>query len=82
MTSTVFPMIIKNALGAGMILQLWHVNTNLVLRGFVEVHTTEPDSMIRILEICQELKVNLDFHCYFFPSASHCEIDIYAASDC
>ncbi|XWS35646.1 hypothetical protein CRYUN_Cryun20dG0014500 [Craigia yunnanensis] len=55
--STVFPMIIKNALGAGMILQLWHVNTNLVLRGFVEVHTTEPDSMIRILEICQELKI-------------------------
>ena len=55
-------MIIKNAMGVGMILQLWHVNTNLVLRGFVEVHNTEPDSMIRILEICQELKVNLDFH--------------------
>ncbi|XP_022770231.1 CCR4-NOT transcription complex subunit 1-like isoform X3 [Durio zibethinus] len=56
-TSTVFPMIIKNAMGAGMILQLWHVNTSLVLRGFVEVHNTEPDSMIRILEICQELKI-------------------------
>ncbi|XP_022732983.1 CCR4-NOT transcription complex subunit 1-like isoform X3 [Durio zibethinus] len=56
-TSTVFPMIIKNALGAGIVLQLWHVNTNLLLRGFVEVHNTEPDSMIRILEICQELKI-------------------------
>ncbi|XP_007052185.2 PREDICTED: CCR4-NOT transcription complex subunit 1 [Theobroma cacao] len=56
-TYTVFPMIIKNALGAGVILQLWHVNPNLVLRGFVEVHNTEPDSMIRILEICQELKI-------------------------
>ncbi|XVF22765.1 hypothetical protein REPUB_Repub12eG0199200 [Reevesia pubescens] len=56
-TSTVFPMIIKNAQGCGMVVQLWHVNTNLVLRGFVEVHNTEPDSMIRILEICQELKI-------------------------
>ncbi|XVF33558.1 hypothetical protein REPUB_Repub17cG0178700 [Reevesia pubescens] len=57
--STVFPMIIKNALGAGIVLQLWHVNTSLVLRGFVEVHNTEPDSMIRILEICQDLKILL-----------------------
>ena len=62
MTSTVFAMIIKNVTGAGMILQLWHVNANLVLWGFIEVHNSEPDSMIRILEICQELKVNLDFH--------------------
>ncbi|KAL4353352.1 hypothetical protein GQ457_06G032980 [Hibiscus cannabinus] len=56
-TSTVFPMIIKNSLGAGMILQLWNVNANLVLWGFVEVHNTEPDSMIRILEVCQESKI-------------------------
>ncbi|XVF79827.1 hypothetical protein PTKIN_Ptkin15bG0021000 [Pterospermum kingtungense] len=55
--STVFPIIIKNALGAGIVLQLWHVNTNLVLRGFVEVQNTEPDTMLRILEICQELKI-------------------------
>ncbi|GMI98283.1 hypothetical protein like AT1G02080 [Hibiscus trionum] len=56
-TSTVFPMIIKNSLGAGMILQLWNVNAILVLRGFVEVHNTEPDIMIRILEVCQESKI-------------------------
>ncbi|XVF73469.1 hypothetical protein PTKIN_Ptkin12aG0203600 [Pterospermum kingtungense] len=56
-TSTVFPMIIKNAMGAGIILELWNVNTSLVLRGFVEVHNIEPDSMIRILEICQEIKI-------------------------
>ncbi|GMI99089.1 hypothetical protein like AT1G02080 [Hibiscus trionum] len=56
-TSTVFVMVIKNALGSGTILQLWHVNPNLVMRGFVEVHNTEPDNMIRILEICQELKI-------------------------
>ncbi|XVE76912.1 hypothetical protein DITRI_Ditri13aG0018400 [Diplodiscus trichospermus] len=56
-TSTIFPVIIKNALGAGMVLQLWHVNTDLVLRGFIEAHNAEPDSMLRILEICQELKI-------------------------
>ncbi|KHG29327.1 CCR4-NOT transcription complex subunit 1 [Gossypium arboreum] len=56
-TSTVFPMIIKNALGAGMVLELWNVKANLVLRGFVEVHNSEPDGMIRILEVCQELKI-------------------------
>ncbi|KAB2002732.1 hypothetical protein ES319_D11G085800v1 [Gossypium barbadense] len=56
-TSTVFPMIIKNALGAGMVLELWNVNANLVMRGFVEVHNSEPDGMIRILEVCQESKI-------------------------
>ncbi|KAE8699711.1 transcription factor UNE10-like [Hibiscus syriacus] len=56
-TSAVFPIIIKNSLGAGLILQLWNVNSNLVLRGFVEVQNTEPDSMIRILEVCQESKI-------------------------
>ncbi|KAK8565927.1 hypothetical protein V6N12_059472 [Hibiscus sabdariffa] len=56
-TSTVFPMMIKNSLGAGMILQLWNVNANLVLQGFVEVHNNEPDSMVRILEVCQESKI-------------------------
>ncbi|KHG27375.1 CCR4-NOT transcription complex subunit 1 [Gossypium arboreum] len=56
-TSSVFLMIIKNAVGAGTILQLWHVNPKVVLRGFVEVQNTEPDSMIRILDICQELNI-------------------------
>ncbi|XP_039063628.1 CCR4-NOT transcription complex subunit 1-like isoform X2 [Hibiscus syriacus] len=56
-TSAVFPMIIKNSLGAGMVLHLWNVNASLVLRGFVEVQNTDPDSMIRILEVCQESKI-------------------------
>ncbi|XP_044493750.1 CCR4-NOT transcription complex subunit 1-like [Mangifera indica] len=53
----VFPMIIKSTFSSGMILHLWHVNPDLVLRGFVDIHNTEPESLIRILDICQELKI-------------------------
>ncbi|GAV69286.1 Not1 domain-containing protein/DUF3819 domain-containing protein [Cephalotus follicularis] len=54
---TVFPMIVKNAMASGMILRLWHVSPNLVLRAFVDFHNIEPDSMTRILDICQELQI-------------------------
>ncbi|KAK9910902.1 hypothetical protein M0R45_034838 [Rubus argutus] len=53
----VFPMIVKNVMGNGMIIHLWHTNTSLVLRGFVDAHNSDPDSMTRILDICQELKI-------------------------
>uniref|UniRef100_A0A2N9FJB6 CCR4-NOT transcription complex subunit 1-like n=1 Tax=Fagus sylvatica TaxID=28930 RepID=A0A2N9FJB6_FAGSY len=54
---TAFPVIVKNAMGNGMILHLWHVNPNLVLRGFVDSLNCDPDSMTRILDICQEQKI-------------------------
>lgn len=53
----VFPMIMKNIGGVGMILYLWHVNPILVLRGFVDAASLDPDCMTRILDICEELKV-------------------------
>lgn len=56
---TVFPMIVKNSMGSGMINHLWHINISLVLRGFVDAHNSDPDSMARILDICEELKVSL-----------------------
>ncbi|XP_040995071.1 CCR4-NOT transcription complex subunit 1-like isoform X1 [Juglans microcarpa x Juglans regia] len=54
---TIFPIIVKHAMGSGMILHLWHVNPNLVLRGFVDSLNYDPDNMTRILDICQELKI-------------------------
>ncbi|BBG97359.1 transcription regulator [Prunus dulcis] len=54
---TVFPMIVKNSMGSGMINHLWHINISLVLRGFVDAHNSDPDSMARILDICDELKI-------------------------
>ena len=55
----VFLMIVKSGVGSGMILHLWHVNPNLVLRGFVDSQNNDADSIIRIVDICQELKVVL-----------------------
>lgn len=46
-------------MGNGMILHLWHVNPDLVLRGFVDVHIIDPNNMTRILDICKELKVKI-----------------------
>lgn len=56
---TIFPIIVKHTMGSGMILHLWHINPNLVLRGFVDSLNYDPDSMTRILDVCQELKVNV-----------------------
>ncbi|XP_020232404.1 CCR4-NOT transcription complex subunit 1 isoform X1 [Cajanus cajan] len=53
----VFPMIVKSAVGSGMILHLWHVNPSLVLRGFIDSQNNDADSIIRIVDICQELKI-------------------------
>ena len=50
-------MIFKSSLGSGMILHLWRVNPNLLLRGFLDAYNTDPDDMSRVLDICQELKV-------------------------
>lgn len=55
-SSTVFPMVIRNA-ASGIILYLWHVNPSLVVRGFADAHNVDPDFITKILDICQELKV-------------------------
>ncbi|KAL4599949.1 hypothetical protein ACB092_11G164000 [Castanea dentata] len=54
---TVFPDIVKNGMGNGIIHHLWRVNPNFVLRGFVDSVSCDPDSMTRILDVCQELKI-------------------------
>ena len=59
MSSVAFPLIVANSIGNGMIIHLWHVNPDLVLRGFVDVHFIDPSKMTRILDICEELKVKI-----------------------
>ncbi|KAL0547689.1 hypothetical protein IC582_012113 [Cucumis melo] len=54
---SVFPLMLRNPLGSELIFQLWHLNPNLVLRGFVDAQNSDPDSMLRIVDICQELKI-------------------------
>ncbi|KAK4267898.1 hypothetical protein QN277_024622 [Acacia crassicarpa] len=53
----VFPMMLKNVVGSGMILHLWHVNPNLVLRGIIDSQNNDIESATRIVDICQELKI-------------------------
>nr|XP_025640967.1 CCR4-NOT transcription complex subunit 1 isoform X1 [Arachis hypogaea] len=53
----VFPMILKSAGGSGMIQHLWHANPNLVLRGVIDSQNNDLDSVTRIVDICQELKI-------------------------
>ncbi|WJX85826.1 hypothetical protein P8452_68221 [Trifolium repens] len=53
----VFPMIVKSDVGSGMILHLWHINPNLVRRGFMDSQNRDVDSIMRIVDICQELKI-------------------------
>ncbi|KAI4356708.1 hypothetical protein L6164_000708 [Bauhinia variegata] len=55
----VFPMVVKSAVGSGIIGNLWHVNPNLVLRGVVDSQDNDLDSITRILDICHELKILL-----------------------
>ncbi|KAK6926413.1 CCR4-NOT transcription complex subunit 1, HEAT repeat, partial [Dillenia turbinata] len=56
-SSTVFPMIVENATGGGMILNLWDINPKLVLRGFVDMIKLDQNNMVRIMDICEEIKI-------------------------
>ncbi|KAL7229494.1 hypothetical protein ACSBR2_008075 [Camellia fascicularis] len=55
--STVFPIIVGDAAGSGIVLQLWQSNTKLVLRGFIDAMKTDQGNIVTVLEICQELKI-------------------------
>ncbi|KAF3780626.1 CCR4-NOT transcription complex subunit 1 [Nymphaea thermarum] len=57
LSSTIFPMLLANDPKSSGIHQLWLVNRDLVLRGFIDIHDADPDSALRILEICHDLKI-------------------------
>ncbi|KAI3984606.1 hypothetical protein MKX01_040483 [Papaver californicum] len=59
--SSVFPMVLGNFSRAGVILHLWKVNPNVVLRGLLVVQNLDSESMMKTFGICQELKVCLMF---------------------
>ncbi|KAL9234369.1 hypothetical protein vseg_009249 [Gypsophila vaccaria] len=56
-SSTALPNVIANASRKGFVLHLWHINHGLVLRGFVDILTKDSDSVHRILDLCQEMKI-------------------------
>ncbi|KAF5204452.1 Ccr4-not transcription complex subunit [Thalictrum thalictroides] len=56
-TSTVLPVIVGNGSKSGLILHLWHANCSLVLRGFLDLHSNNPENLNKILSSCLELKI-------------------------
>ncbi|KAL1818639.1 hypothetical protein ACET3Z_013508 [Daucus carota] len=55
--SSVFPELLISSTGATVILHLWHVNPSLLLRGFMDAFSMDSSNMIRVLELCHELKI-------------------------
>lgn len=58
-SSMVFPIILKDSAKNNIIYHLWRVNPNLVLRGFMDECTADLNSLLRVVDICQELKVKV-----------------------
>jgi len=56
--SAILPVIITSPQDSGFIHNLWHQNAELVLWGIIDAQHLKADSMLRIIEICHELKVN------------------------
>lgn len=54
--SAVFPVILKDSSRSNIIHHIWQTNPDLVVRGFVDIHT-DPNILLRIFDICQEFKV-------------------------
>ncbi|KAF8111472.1 hypothetical protein N665_0074s0008 [Sinapis alba] len=55
--SVILPLIITNSQDSGFILHLWHQNAELVLWGIINAQNLKADSILRIIEICHELKI-------------------------
>ncbi|KAL0732249.1 hypothetical protein Bca4012_008458 [Brassica carinata] len=55
--SVILPLIITNSQDSGFILHLWHQNAELVLWGIINAQNLKADSILRIVEICHELKI-------------------------
>ena len=59
-SSSIFPSTVKNSSKSYVIEHLWRFNPKIVLRGFMEMYSVDPESMGRIVDVCQELKVRTD----------------------
>ncbi|KAL0425803.1 UNVERIFIED_CONTAM: CCR4-NOT transcription complex subunit [Sesamum radiatum] len=55
--SALIPMALKNASGNSLVLNLWHVNRSMLLRGLIDAVHLDQDNISRILDVCQELKI-------------------------
>lgn len=58
--SALFPAILKDPMKISLIHYIWRANPSLLLRRFLDVYT-DPNFLLRILDISEELKVSVIF---------------------
>lgn len=63
--SAVFPIIVAYTTGSSIVRQLWQSNPKLVLQGFLDIMRTDQGNKVKVLDICQELKVKLIYYSLF-----------------
>ncbi|VAH18015.1 unnamed protein product [Triticum turgidum subsp. durum] len=54
--SCVFPALLKDTKNSSLMNYLWHLNSSLTLRGFVDAHS-DIICLLRTVDICQDLKI-------------------------
>ena len=57
--SSLFPVYLGVLNSGAMFRQLWLLNSEMVTRGLLEVHSKDSTSVAKILDICQEMQVGL-----------------------
>ncbi|XP_051134130.1 uncharacterized protein LOC127253505 [Andrographis paniculata] len=55
--SAVLPVALKSISGNSLVHKMWHVNSTLLLRGFINSISFDPENISRILDACHELKI-------------------------
>ncbi|KAJ0255219.1 CCR4-NOT transcription complex subunit 1 [Hirschfeldia incana] len=55
--SVILPVLISNSQDSGFLLNLWHQNAELVVWGILNAQNLRSDGILRIIEICHELKI-------------------------
>ncbi|KAL0866576.1 hypothetical protein Bca101_045694 [Brassica carinata] len=55
--SVILPVLITNSQDSGFLLNLWHQNTELVVWGILNAQNLKSDGILKIIEICHELKI-------------------------
>ncbi|EPS67619.1 hypothetical protein M569_07155, partial [Genlisea aurea] len=55
--AAVLPQALKNTTGNRLIFNLWHANSEMLLRGVIEAMNLNPEIIYKILDACQELKI-------------------------
>ena len=61
--STLFSLCLGENLSSSIVLnQLWHINPQIIVQSFMDIHLKDPSSISKIADACQEIKVRRWIH--------------------